>query len=92
MYGITLIGVYNIAPEYLNTLNVFIKIYVSLFLIFFFNPLSKHVFTEFDKKIVFSAGILLLLTTTITDLIHPYINKQFYEIKNNIKDKRYLTH
>lgn len=87
LYGITLIGVYNIAPEYLNYLNTFIKIYVSLFLIFFFNPLSKHVFNDFDKKIVFSAAIFLLLTTAITDVIRP-INRQIYKLKNNIENKK----
>lgn len=73
IYGITLIGIYNIAPEYLNTLHVFIQMFVSLFLIIYFNPFSKHEFTKFDKKVVFTAGIFLLMTTTVTDLIHPYI-------------------
>lgn len=85
LYGITLIGVYNIAPEYLNNLNTFIKIYVSLFLIFFFNPFSKHVFNDFDKKVVFSAGFFLLLTTAITDVIRP-INKEFHKLKNRFEN------
>ena len=84
LYGVTLIGFYKIAPEYLNTLNIFIKISVSLFLIIYFNPLSKHEFTDFDRRIVFTAGIFLLLTNAMSELTHSYINKQLFIIEKNI--------
>lgn len=86
LYGLTLIGIYNVAPEYLHTLNLFIKIYVALFLIIYFSPFTQHKINEFDKNIVFTAGIFLLMTTAVADLLHPFMERQLNEIKH-IKNK-----
>lgn len=72
LFAIAFTGVYNIDPSYLTTLNAFIKYYVCIFLLITFNPYSdtKNLNceeSEFNRKIVFSAGIFLLLTTGITD-------------------------
>jgi len=77
---ISLIGVYSRAPEYLNTLNMIVKLYISIFLIIYFNPYSKHTFTEFDRSIVFKAGIFLLLTTGSTQAVMSYTS----QLKNKI--------
>lgn len=82
LYGLILIGFYNIAPEYLNTLNLFMKIFISSFLIIYFNPFSNHEFNKFDKKVIFTGGIFLLMTTTVADFIHPYMNKELNRIQN----------
>ena len=58
------IGVYD--PKYLDDLQHFLKYYVIGFLLIRFNPLSKPVFTEFDRRVVFSSAIFLLTTTVIT--------------------------
>jgi hypothetical protein len=58
------IGVYE--PKYLDNLEQFLKYYVIGFLLIRFNPLSKPVFTEFDRRVVFSSAIFLLTTTAIT--------------------------
>lgn len=55
------IGTYN--PKYLDTLQDFMKYYVTLFLLVRFNPLVKSQFNEFDRKVVFSSAIFLLTTT-----------------------------
>jgi hypothetical protein len=83
LYILTLIGIYNTAPEYLNTLKTFVKIIISLFLIIYFNPYSTHKFTDFDRQIVFTSGIYLLLTTTIIDVMRSFVNNN---IQNNIKN------
>lgn len=62
------------APEYLDTLQSFMKLYVSLFLIYRFNPFRKVKFTGLDAKITFSAGIFLLGTTAIDGIIKNYIS------------------
>lgn len=74
-------GLFANAPQYLDKLNSFIKLYVSLFLIYRFNPLRKVKFTELDVKIAFSAGIFLLATTAINSLIKNYLTelKTLYE-------------
>ena len=78
IFIISLIGVYSKAPQYFNTLNIIVKLYISIFLIFYFNPRSKHKFTEFDRGVVFRAGIFLLLTTISThiamSMVYPTID------------------
>jgi hypothetical protein len=83
IFILSLIGIYSKAPEYFNTLNLLVKLYISLFLIFYFNPYSTHRFTEFDRGIVFRAGIFLLLTTVTTHLA------MWYTASNHIKNKIY---
>lgn len=73
LYGLMFAGLYSKAPRYLYLLKMGIKIYVSLFLMIRFNPYAKTTFTEFDRKIAYTAGIFLFLTTTLTDLIINYI-------------------
>jgi len=66
------------APKYLETFDYYVKIYVSLFLLWRFNPFTKTVFTELDRKIAFSAGILIFTTTSLHNLLVKY----FSEIKD----------
>ena len=58
------IGYYN--PKYLDMLQLYMKYYVTLFLLIRFNPFTTNSFTEFDRKVVFSSAIFLLTTSTIS--------------------------
>jgi hypothetical protein len=72
------------APNYLDDLEYYIKIYVSLFLLIRFMPFRKVKFTELDRKIAFNAGIFLFSATTINTIIQSYIkNIQSYVLSNN---------
>jgi hypothetical protein len=62
------------APEYLNYLQSIMKIYISLFLIYRFNPFRRVNFTELDSKIAFSSGLFLLGTTAIDKIVTNYIS------------------
>jgi hypothetical protein len=77
LYILALFGIYNNAFMYLGTLSMILKTYVSLFLIIRFNPYIKHDFTDFDRKIVFSAGTFLFLTTTISSILASYLKPFF---------------
>ena len=68
LYVLSFLGLYSNAPEYLTTIDFILRTYVSLFLVLRFNPYTKVHFTEFDRKIIFSAGIFLILSSTITSL------------------------
>ena len=68
LYALIFLGLSTNAPQYLNTLQTFVKMYVILFLIYRFNPLRKIKFTHLDAKIAFSAGIFLLGTTAVDNL------------------------
>jgi hypothetical protein len=71
------------APQYLETLNSYVKIYVSLFLILRFNPFRNVKFTNLDAKIAFSAGVFLLTSTALHNIFLIYLSK-FVNIKNEI--------
>ena len=62
------------APEYLNYLQSVMKIYISLFLIYRFNPFRIVKFTALDSKIAFSSGLFLLGTTAIDEILTNYIS------------------
>ena len=75
-------GLYDTAPQYIIYIDIALKLFIGLFLIFRFNPLVKIRFNDFDKQIIFSAGIFILLSTTITTFM---LNKIQYKIKHNVK-------
>ncbi len=77
LFIVAFTGIYSVDPTYLKGLNMLIKIYVSLFLILRFNPYfeikTNGDTREFDRTIAFSAGIFLLLTTSIIEIATAYI-------------------
>ena len=77
------LGISQYAPTYLNDLDYYVKIYVSLFLIIRFNPFIHLKFTELDRKIAFTSGLFLITTTAISQ----YLSKISNKTKKNIMDK-----
>jgi hypothetical protein len=75
LYVVVALGLSAKAPQYLDDLLYFTKIYVSLFLIYRFNPFRRVKFTGLDAKIAFSAGTFLLATTAIDGLLKSYFLK-----------------
>lgn len=75
LYIIIALGLSARAPEYLIILQTFTKIYISLFLMYRFNPFRRVKFTDFDAKIAFSAGVFLIATTAIDELLKGYLTK-----------------
>jgi len=73
LYILISLGISANAPQYLDTLQYYIKIYISLFLIIRFNPFRTAKFTELDTKIAFSAGLFLLATTAINNVLQKYL-------------------
>jgi|UniRef100_A0A6C0JEF6 hypothetical protein len=71
-YFSALFGIYSFAPKYSGILDLITRLYISLFLIIRFNPLVKEKYTKFDKNIVFSAGLFLFITTSITSIVKSY--------------------
>lgn len=73
LFIVAFTGIYSVDSTYLNTLNMLIKIYVSLFLIIRFNPyVDVKSDGDFDRRVAFSAGIFLLLTTSIIEVASAY--------------------
>lgn len=73
LYIAIALGLSANAPQYLDDLQYYIKMYVSLFLIYRFNPFRRVKFTGLDAKIAFSAGVFLLTTTAINTILTSYV-------------------
>ena len=60
--------------HYITTIHKYMEIYVSLFLVYRFNPfrINKN-FSDLDRKIAFTAGTFLLMTSTIGLYIKQYL-------------------
>ena len=83
LYIMSYLGIWDKSYKHLDTLNEVYKIFIGLALIYFFNPWSKKKVNDFNKKIAFSAGLLLILTSSISGIFKsipiirkiPYLNK-----------------
>jgi len=74
LYIIILLGLSEKAPQYLDELEYYVKIYVGVFLLIRFNPFWHVEFTELDGKIAFSAAFFLLATTAIDGIVKKYLD------------------
>ena len=79
IYFITLLGISQYAPKYLENLQNLLKILIGLFLVINYNIFVKkrEKLDDIDRRIVFSSGFFLLLSS-IFSLIKT-------EIENNIQ-------
>jgi len=77
LYIVIVFGISSSAPNYLNDLQYYTKIYVSLFLILRFNPFRRVKFTELDRRIAFSAGVFLLGTSAINSFLVNRLTSTF---------------
>jgi hypothetical protein len=66
LYLSVALGLSARAPEYLGLLQNAVKTYVSLYLVYRFNPLRHVAFTALDAKITFSAGMFLLVSMALS--------------------------
>lgn len=68
---LTYLGFYTLStPKYIEMINYYIKIYICMFLIIRFNPLKKNIkFTNFDQKIIFTSGLMILTTSVINQYL-----------------------
>ena len=74
LYFAILFGVSVNAPSYLDSVDYYAKLYVSLFLLYRFNVFRKITFTELDRKIAFSAGVFLFATTALNQTLTTYLD------------------
>jgi hypothetical protein len=71
------------ASNYLMIIDSYVKLIISLFLIYKFNMFQKNIkFTEFDRRIVFQTGVFLLFTLIYKNLLIYYIDDIKFMISN----------
>lgn len=78
---------FEFSHQYLLMISTYLPIYVCLFLIWRFNPFRTHYeFTNLDRKIAFSAGIIILTTTMLNKYIE-YIKAKVKQVNEKLKDQ-----
>ena len=70
------LGISASAPKYIEIMDYYMRIYISLFLLWRFNPFTRIKFTELDRKIAFSAGVFIFTTTAL----NKYLTSWFTHI------------
>jgi len=71
---ITFTGVISFSPEYLYIIQLIIRYYIIFILLVRFNPFIKAKFTDFDRKIAFSAGVFLFISSSLFDYIDNFLH------------------
>ena len=85
LYGIIFFGLWKSAPQYLNKFIMFFNLFIAIVLIILFNPLRDTVFLPIHKKIVFSAGLAMLINSSLTNIITPLeLIKKVKKVRFNI--------
>ena len=91
LYVVLFFGLFRVNLQYLHYLTVGVHIYICFFLIIRFNFFVKRdVLTEFDKFVIFSSSVLLLVNTLFSEigLNKDYLKKMFHiEEKTNLHEK-----
>jgi hypothetical protein len=68
--GLSAFGVEHTHGKVVQRLHFYMNIYICLFLILRFNPLVKIQFSTLDRKIAFSAGFLILVSTLVNRFVY----------------------
>ena len=84
LYLLTLFGIWSSAPKYLKIIDLFFNIIVGGILIYFFNPLKKTICTPFHRRVVFSAGLAIILQSSLIQYLNPIIVEKAKNVVNNV--------
>ena len=71
-YILTFLGIYYANPEYIQQLNIFIRVFVSVVLLVRFNPFNEVVVSKSDRILISAAAFFLLITTGVTEIMIRY--------------------
>jgi len=77
LYAITILNLWEKAPHYLEKADDLFKIFVGLVLMYLCNPWHERQITVHHKKIIFEAGIMLLLSSSVRSFLQkvPVVKK-----------------
>ena len=77
LYAVTILDLWNNAPHYLEKADNIFKIFVGIVLMYLCNPWDEKPITSHHKKIIFEAGIMLLLSSSVKSFLQrvPVVKK-----------------
>ncbi len=71
------------ADLYLEKSAYYLKMYIGVVLLYYFNPVIKRAFKEEHKGMIFSAACFILFTSTFEEFFSR-VEKDTSDVKNNI--------
>jgi len=74
-YAAVIFGLHEDYAKYLDTLDFWIKVYIALYLLWRFNPLYPLTFNDFDRRVVFAAGLFMFTVTIVESYFKTYLNE-----------------
>lgn len=91
---LVILGIGKFAPKYLEPVRSFVTLYIGGLLFVRYNPVTykDRNFREFDRRLIFTCSIFLLLSTALISGIRrriekhagPIVQNKVSEIKDNI--------
>jgi hypothetical protein len=60
-------------PNFIDTIEFWLKAYMGIYILWRFNPLYPLTFNDFDRRVIFSAGMFLFTITVVEEFIIPHI-------------------
>jgi hypothetical protein len=84
VYVVTFIGLLNFNASYLSYLNIFIQLFICLFLILRFNPFRNHNFKESDSNVIFGSATFLLLNLGLVEIFKQSVSNDIWHVAKNI--------
>jgi hypothetical protein len=71
-----ILGVFHGKPAYFHYIEAFVKIYIGIFLMIRYNPFKirwmNFKFSELDRKIIFSAGLIILSSSLFKEYLEIF--------------------
>ena len=85
LYVLSLLKLVPGLDKYSLKIHYGLIVYISLFLLYEFNPFRKTVFTNFHKEIVFHSGLILFGTTALATYFFSYVRTHKKKIEQEIE-------
>jgi len=85
----TYIGIGITRPMWMTVIDYYLKIFVSIFLVYRFNPFRNKIFLEeLDRRVVFTAGIILFTSTILNKILLIHSDKYKLHIESILKQQK----
>jgi hypothetical protein len=81
-FALSKLGLWGGADAYLDKSAYYLKIYIAVMLLYYFNPLRRIEYTRYHKSMVMTAAIFIIITSTFTEFFSRALGDTI-----DIKDK-----
>ena len=66
-FALSKLGLWKNADMYLDKSAYYLKMYIAIMLLYYFNPLRRIEYTKYHKSMVVTAALFIIVTSTFTE-------------------------